>query len=365
MPLKLTRRKGSPTWQITGTVAGQRVRESAGTADRKLANEKRAALEARLVRGEVFGQRAIITFPEAVDSYLNTAKPGPGDRALIAKLVLHFGLKRLVEIDQGAVDKALEAICRPDAAPATRLRNVITPLRAILMHSAVRGWCDRPTFETPAGASGTKRTRWLRPDEYRALVQAAAPHLRPLITFLACTGARLSEALYLDWRDVQLEHKRAVLRDVKGSRHEERDRIVDLPPAAVAALATLPHREGAVFLTDEGKPYVRLPDDTQYGGQIKRAWATACRLAGFAGEWRTGESGGRWWQPEDVTPHVLRHTYATWHYAVHRDLLRLKADGDWSSVTLVERYAKLAPPELRGDILAAWGLGDGLKEAVA
>jgi integrase len=365
MPLKLSRRSPTGPWQITGTVAGQRVRESAGTTDRKLANEKRAALETRLIRGEVFGQRAVVTFAEAVESYLDTAKPGPGDSALIAKLLVYFGARRLSEIDQQAIDGAVKALCRPDAAPATKLRNVITPLRAILTHSAVRGWCDRPAIETPAGATGTKRTRWLRPAEYRALVEHAAPHLRPLIVALTCTGARLSEALYLDWSDVDLAHRRATLRDVKGSRHEERDRIVELPPAAVAALATLPHREGAVFRTDAGAPYAQHADDTQYGGQIKRAWSTACRLAGFAGAWRETEKGNRWWQPEDVTPHVLRHTYATWHYCVHRDALRLRDDGDWSSVALVERYAKLAPAELRADILACWGMGEGLKEAVA
>jgi integrase len=45
----------------------------------------------------------------------------------------------------------------------------------------------------------------------------------------------------------------------------------------------------------------------------------------------------------DYTPHDLRHSWASWHYAVHKDLLRLKQDGGWSSVALVERYAHLMP----------------------
>jgi integrase len=64
------------------------------------------------------------------------------------------------------------------------------------------------------------------------------------------------------------------------------------------------------------------------GGQIKTAWHGALRRAGL---------------DPDLTPHDLRHTWATWHYAVHRDLLLLKVEGGWSSVTLVERYAHLMP----------------------
>jgi hypothetical protein len=40
-------------------------------------------------------------------------------------------------------------------------------------------------------------------------------------------------------------------------------------------------------------------------------------------------------------------------------LLRLKVDGDWSTVALVERYAKLVPEAMLPEILAAWGLPAG------
>ena len=45
----------------------------------------------------------------------------------------------------------------------------------------------------------------------------------------------------------------------------------------------------------------------------------------------------------ELTPHDLRHTWASWHYALNRDLLALKIEGGWSSVALVERYAHLLP----------------------
>jgi integrase len=41
----------------------------------------------------------------------------------------------------------------------------------------------------------------------------------------------------------------------------------------------------------------------------------------------------------EFTPHDLRHTWASWHYALHKDLIRLQQDGGWSTITLVTRYA--------------------------
>jgi len=81
-----------------------------------------------------------------------------------------------------------------------------------------------------------------------------------------------------------------------------------------------------VFLGPQGHPYVDR--ERRYGGQIKTGWAGALRRAGF--------------NPE-FTPHALRHTWASWHYALHKHLIRLKEEGGWSSVVLVERYAHLLP----------------------
>jgi integrase len=58
-----------------------------------------------------------------------------------------------------------------------------------------------------------------------------------------------------------------------------------------------------------------------------------------------------------ITPHDLRHSWASWHYALHRDLLALKIEGGWSSVALVERYAHLMPTGLEAEIRAFWHQG--------
>ena len=173
--------------------------------------------------------------------------------------------------------------------------------------------------QAPAG-----RTIFMTPEQAEALIAAAATHLRPLLTFLLCTGARLGKAVYLDWRDVDLMGARAIFWPDRTK--SKRRRNVALPPRIKALLANLPHRDGMVFRRPDGRPYADRRGEC--GGQIKSAWRGAIGRAGL--------------DPE-LTPHACRHTWASWHYALKRDLLALKTDGGWSSVALVERYAHLMP----------------------
>lgn len=351
MPLKLVRRPDSSLLWIVGTVRGQRVRESSGTDDPRLAEEARAARENAAYREAVHGPvRGSTSFAAAALSYLKAGGPHAAPtQTKIGRLVRHFGPRvTCADVNQARLDQACDALLRPGSAPATRLREIITPARAVLSHAARRGWCDVPPFDIAAAPPA--KTEWLAPAEVDRLVLAAAPHLRPLLVFLTATGARMGEALSLAWQDVDLQHARALLRDTKNGA----DRPVDLCPRALAALAGLPHRDGAVFRTRSR--YERQADGTrrevpgeayaerkeQGGGQVKTAWAGALKRAKIT---------------KPVTPHSLRHTWASWHYAEHRDLLLLRFVGAWSSVTLVERYAHIVPATLAPEI-NAWRAAD-------
>lgn len=341
MPLDVGPRKGRAGLWISGTVRpagavkGIRVRRRAGSDDPRLAREEATALEAQILRDHHLGRRrAAVPFSRAVASYLKHEARSEGTKALVRRLLLHFADTPLEAIGQEAVDKAREALLEPGHAPATATRNVVAPVRAILTHAAKRGWCDHPRLEAPAAPKG--RTAFLLPEQFEAVHAAAAPHLRPLLTWLVCTGCRMGESLALDWSAVDLISGQARLwaDTTKG----EKVRIVRIPPAAVAALAGLPARTGRVFLDQHGEAY---PDsrETGAGGQIRWWWEQACRAAGV-----------------DATPHDLRHTWATWDYALHRDPFGLRERGGWSSVVLVERYAHLMPSGHEAGIRRVWGL---------
>ena len=197
MPLKLYRKRGSPNWYIRGTVRGITVDESSRVAEKSAAEAIRIQREAECLQASVFGRKATVSFLQAAVSYMEQG----GERRFVGPLIEHFGTCALASIDQAAIERAAKLLC-PKAAPSTVNRQIHTPISSILKHAADRGWCEYRRIERPKQPKG--RIRWLTPGEADRLIQACSEHLRPLVTFLFYTGARLSEALYLDWRQVDL-----------------------------------------------------------------------------------------------------------------------------------------------------------------
>jgi integrase len=324
MPLKLTRRHGSPFWYIRGSIRGRRVDESTGVVERGAAEEILVKRAAEVLTRSIHGEAVSRTFGEAALRYIENG----GDAGSLSVILTHIGKKPVGSINQDEIE-GLAKKMYPKAAPATVNRKVYTPVVAVLHHAARINWRGKPVVERPEAPAG--RVRWITETEAEALLKAVSAHLRPLVIFLLATGARLSEALYLDWRDVDLDRRHVAFLDTKNGE----DRGVPLHPRAVAALEALTHRKGAVFRRPDGKPY---EERVGGGGQVKTAWATMLKRAEIS----------------DFTPHDCRHTWATWHYRANRDLLSLMKLGGWKTMAMVERYAHVNTSQLAPGINAIW-----------
>ena len=130
------------------------------------------------------------------------------------------------------------------------------------------------------------RIRWLKYDEAERLIAAAAPHLKPLLVFLFYTGARLGEALALEWGNVDLPARRVRL--IKTKTGEPRG--IPMHERVFEAMANLKHRDGKVFCRPGGRAYAVRE---HAGGQIKTAFKGACRRAGITD-----------FTPHDLPPHL-------------------------------------------------------------
>jgi integrase len=327
MPLKLKRRPGRPHWYLHGTIRGITIRESTGVTDQKAAEAIKARREWEIVQRSVFGAEATATFIGAAVKYLEA----DGERLYLKPIIAKIGSMPLAKIDQGLIDKTAKELY-PNGSPATLNRQVYTPIAAVLNHAAKRGLCTKRVIERPTLPLG--RIRRLTFEEAERLIEACAHHLRPLVVFLLGTGARLSEALYLDWREVDLARGHVAFVDTKNGE----PRGVPLHSRVVNELRVLRHREGRVFRTQKGRPYAEKESG---GGQIKTAFRGACRRAGIT----------------DFSPHDCRHTWATWHYAANRDLIALMKLGGWKSERMVLRYAHVNASQLAPSInagLAEW-----------
>lgn len=361
MPLKLTRRQNTGNWYLRGTIRGREIYESTGTSDRKAADELRIKREAEVLQASIHGESLTYTFTDAALSYLEAG----GEGTHLPPLLTHFKNQPLTSITQDAIESAARTL-KSGCAPATWNRTIFTPVSAVLTHAARKQppWCPLPVLTRPATANS--RHRWITHEEAERLIAAARPHMQPLVIFLLSTGCRISEALNLHWKDVDLSRCHVTI----WGTDEEKGRIntksnkargIPLHPRAVAALANLPHRSGAVFRrpkkgprskdpTSEAK-WIGLPYSSRQGrggGQVKTAWATMCKDAGIT----------------NFTPHDCRHTWATWHYMANRDVAKLMELGGWESLDMVMRYTHINKDHLRPSIDAVWGdnAGDPLND---
>ena len=164
------------------------------------------------------------------------------------------------------------------------------------------------------------RTRFLSHDEYRRLLAASGPLLRPLIEMAVATGMRLEELLSLKWDQVDLGRKEVRLVVTKSKQ----PRVVPLSPRAVAILV-------AAGRNAQDKQYVFTnPTTGSRFKTIKRAFRTACKRAGV----------------QDIRFHDLRHTFASWAVQSGADLYRLSRILGHASLQMTSRYAHLATEHL-------------------
>jgi integrase len=148
---------------------------------------------------------------------------------------------------------------------------------------------DNPVRGVVRPADG-RRDRRLSDDEYqalgRALRSAADAKVWPAAVaaarFLALTGWRRGEVLALRWNELDMARRTARLSDTKTGRS-----VRPLSRAACDVLAALPRLGALVFPATRGEG----------------------RMAGFPGLWARIAKMGE--LPGDITPHVLRHSFAS------------------------------------------------------
>jgi integrase len=330
MSLKLTRR--GKIWHIAGTVAGRRIRQSTGLSDRKSADLYRARIETQARARHTLGRRATLTFAEAALTYLESG----GEGRFLGRIIEHFGPDFLLaDLNNEALQSAASALY-PNAADNTINRQLITPAAAVYNMAADDELAPAKRFRKRKEPKG--RMRWLTPAEAAALITHAPAHIRPLILFLLGTGCRPVEAFALDRADLHLDDCEAWIAKSK----TDRPRMVRFPLIVRRALAVadLPDL-GPVFRTPKGAPYKIARNR---GGQMQTAFNAARTAAGLG---------------PDVTPYVLRHTWATWFHGQTKDFGALMDLGGWQRADTANIYRKMAPASLARDLLAhGWDFSD-------
>lgn len=156
------------------------------------------------------------------------------------------------------------------------------------------------------------RLRFLETDEEERLLNASREPLRSIILLGIHTGLRIqAEALTLQWSSV--DFRRALLTVEAAYAKNGRTRTVPLNSTVLEVLKRLKETS----TSESVFPYQSIGTSFRY----------AARRAKLTG----------------VTPHTLRHTFASRLVMAGVDLRTVQELGGWQTLAMVERYAHLSP----------------------
>jgi len=239
--------------------------------------------------------------------------------ALKSLLTPYFGRMRLEDISPLEVEKYRAVRLRSVSKSST---NREMALLKVMFNLAI-DWgfvSENPLRKVKMfSEKDNLKERILREDEETRLLANSAPHLRPVITGLLMTGARLRELMALRWESVDFERGTILLTKTKAGRN----RIIPINAELHELLRILKTKSKSeyVFTGPEGKPVK----------SICGAFVSACRRAGLKG----------------LRLHDLRHTFATRLIRRGVDIITVQSLLGHSSVTTTQRYTHTGEAEKR------------------
>ena len=354
-------------WWVVVHHQGKRRKKRIGP-DQKLAERVASEIRAKLVLGQFdLGRRAetAIPFDSFAARWFRTEVLLPIERGLEGALSPNSARSRelglrayLVPFFRGTdvrsirvadvqrfVDHCLET-GRPRSPRSVEiilgtLRRVLLAAQAqeLVPSNAVSDWKQLRGRRRGTGLRPLDREKALTGQELDLLLEAARVHFpraHPFLLFLSDTGCRLGEGVGLHWADLDLARGTArIERSVDhlgrvGPTKTKRDRIVELTTRLRETLAAMPQPIEAlrpVFANESGG-YLNAANfrNRVFNRVVRRALGPTPR----------------------VTPHVLRHTWASLHVARGTPLKWIQERGGWTTAKmLLDVYGHFMPSEMQ------------------
>lgn len=304
------KKKGAPsrTAYISGTYGGHRVRESLGPLGREAAQKKFEQRRAEIVAAVDAGRDPDIRFATLAMEYMD--EQHAKDCRFLDPLIAHFGEDRVTDLTTPKVHAGAAKIY-PKAKASTRNRQVIAPLVAVVNFCADLRMCPPIRIKRLKEGKPSKRAvdrPWV--DAFRgAALKLGRADLADMELMMFTTAARLGDCERLEWPDVHIERRIAVLRDTKNG--DDRDAL--LVPELARALAARRPQDGQGLAFPFGARR-----------QFYRDWRAVCEAA----------------EIDYVPPHQAgRHSFATEMIVRNKvDIATTMETGGWKSPTVLIDY---------------------------
>ena len=225
--LKVKRTSKSSVYQMSGTVAGIRVRESTHTTDITIAQQVALNKEIDILYSTVKNGRLSCNprFIECITRYEKEVRYSRKNQGIVNRIRDYFGDELVLDVDQDSVAEFIEQVFMAQGLVyATAYRN-LTVLLAIRNHAIKTRMVDRDSlpylsFEQPS--KHTHRISVVDESTREKILELASQPYRDVFVFLWYTGARIGCALNRTWQDRTKPGMR--LYSVKGGRSKLRQR---------------------------------------------------------------------------------------------------------------------------------------------
>jgi len=326
-------RKRGKTWFLDVRIGEKRIRESLDTSDKRVASIK-AKIRERELQGQDYAKP--ITLQDYTEEYLVWAETRKAkatiqaERWCLERVLRVLEIKRLDQITTKQADRFIAEIAKEKApargakkkekplgpmAPAS-VNHYIRTLRSIFATAVKWKYLNENPFkQVQLLKVELGLPRVLNQREIASLIMTTKhhfPHLVDLFHIYLLTGLRRSEALRLQWTDVEFEKNILVIRGTKAKRV----RIIPMLPKAreiLLARRELPQPFGfqPYYVTDK---FMKIA--TQAGVKaelhdLRRTFGSNLLTAGV---------------PRDVVQKLLGHadfgTTDTYYFGLNEDIIR-------------------------------------------
>jgi|GEM_PF-816744 len=352
MPLRLHppgTRKGNRCYVARGRIEGRQYEISTGATDARVARqiadrfEREAREQLARERDSAAQIECLETFGDVGRAWIEARRPGRNDRRYLTRLIEDPILAPLAidHVTQAHIHDAAARLL-PTARNETRNRQVITPAAAILHWAAESDLCRYRRIRRLREAQ--PQSRRPPPGAAAALIEAAKdPAQRRFLIVLWAQGWRITETLGLTWeRHIRLADQEYDLWVGKAGRWK----AIPMHPLALAAMAEVPlaERTGRVWPWSDRHAVYRWLDPL----------LLACGLAEITGyrEVKGGRSGVQR-RPiirRHVTPHMLRHDWASAVNAAGATEADILATGSWTDAKSIARYTAVNREQARATL---------------
>jgi len=332
-------RKDRECWELIEYIGGKRKRHATGFSCREHAEEKLAEI---IVQRQKPQKGEHLSIGKVIAYYINEHVPtlaNPRTAILcFERLIPYWSEIKVKDIRKSLCLNYLEhrrtefnawqeegGYSKRRTLSDETVRRELEQLQAAIRYAHKDNILDTyPAIWKPRKSKS--RSRWLTKKEAAKLLRAtdqlrSASHYMKLFILIGLyTGARSDAILSLRWENIDLDRGFIDFRNAQKSANKQAA-IVPVPKRLMRELGAVKNDVGYVITLD-GKKI----------GSVKTSFRRCCAIAGL----------------DDVTPHTLRHTAASWMVQKGVPLFEVaKYLGHSTSMMIEKTYGHLAPDHLR------------------